>query len=70
MAKWDNPFVVERYYGGEYFCDRVEETEDLLQALRSGRNVSLIIPRRMGKSGLIHHAFEPTGFADPTLKKR
>lgn len=53
-----NPFVVEGYGGAELFCDREEETTDLLQAMQSGRNVSLISPRRMGKSGLILHAFE------------
>lgn len=58
MAEIDNPFVVEGYYGPDYFCDREEETAELTQALKSGRNVSLISPRRMGKSGLIKHAFQ------------
>ncbi|MCC8117880.1 MAG: ATPase [Bacteroidales bacterium] len=53
----DNPFVVGRYVGGAYFCDREEETEMLVRQLRNGRDVALISPRRMGKSGLIHHLF-------------
>ena len=33
------------------------ETAAILDALRNGRNVTLIAPRRMGKTGLIRHAF-------------
>lgn len=57
MSHRSNPFLVEGYINEAYFCDRVEETRTLLQALQSGRNVTLMSPRRMGKSGLIHHAF-------------
>ena len=55
--KRNNPFLVEGYAGDEYFCDRRKETETMLQALRSRRNITLISLRRMGKSGLIHHVF-------------
>ncbi len=55
--KISNPFLVEGYAGDEYFCDRQEETETMLQALRSRRNITLVSFRRMGKSGLIHHVF-------------
>ncbi|MCC8113484.1 MAG: ATP-binding protein [Bacteroidales bacterium] len=58
MSRLENPFVVRGYMGPEYFCDREAETQSLLQALRSRRNVTLISPRRMGKSGLIHHVFD------------
>lgn len=68
MEKLDNPFVIQGYVGSQYFCDRERETTDLLQALRSGRNVSLISPRRMGKSGLIHHAFHKVGKESPEVK--
>ena len=57
MKTSDNPFVIEGYVDKSLFCDRVEETNELLSALENGRNVVLISPRRMGKSGLIHHAF-------------
>lgn len=53
----DNPFLVYGYEGPEYFCDRVAETEKLISNLRNGWNVTLVSPRRMGKTGLIKHAF-------------
>ena len=52
-----NPFSVVSYMGPEYFCDRVSETETLRHALANRRNITLISPRRMGKTGLIHHLF-------------
>ncbi len=52
-----NPFVVGRYISDEYFCDRKEENLFLNKQMRNGRNVALISPRRLGKSGLIHHFF-------------
>ena len=53
-----NPFVVGRYVPAPYFCDRSEETDSLVKQLENGRNVALISPRRMGKTGLIMHCFE------------
>ena len=53
-----NPFLTEGYAGPEYFCDRVVETSDLVNELSNGNNVTLFSPRRMGKTGLIHHSFE------------
>lgn len=52
-----NPFVIYGYKGPEYFCDRRKETQKLISALDNGRNVVLAAPRRMGKTGLIRHAF-------------
>ncbi|MDR1348122.1 MAG: ATP-binding protein [Prevotellaceae bacterium] len=52
-----NPFLLTGYESSEYFCDRKTETEKLRNALRNGRNITLISPRRMGKTGLIHHVF-------------
>lgn len=57
MEKPKNPFIVKGYAGSEYFCDRKDETQKLIRALSNGRDVTLISPRRLGKSGLIHHAF-------------
>ena len=51
----DNPFLTVGYNGPTTFCDRTQETEELLSAIRNGRNVTLIAPRRYGKTGLIHH---------------
>ena len=50
-----NPFVTGGYIGPEYFCDRQRETELLLKAISSKRNVTLISLRRMGKTGLLKH---------------
>lgn len=57
MRELRNPFLVYGYQSPTYFCDREAETQDLLEALQNGRNVSLISPRRMGKTGLIHNLF-------------
>ena len=53
----DNPFLLYGYEGPEYFCDREEETQQLIESMHNGANITLISPRRMGKSGLIHHTF-------------
>lgn len=55
--KPNNPFLISGYYSPELFCDREQETRVILEALHNGRNVTLIAPRRMGKTGLIRHAF-------------
>ena len=52
-----NPFIYEGYEGPDYFCDRTKETEELIANLQNGRNTTLISPRKIGKTGLIHHAF-------------
>jgi len=52
-----NPFIVGRYLSPDYFCDRKNETAFLIKQIENGRNVALISPRRMGKTGLIHHTF-------------
>ena len=53
----DNPFIITGYESPTYFCDRKSETAQLIDALHNGRNVTLTSPRRMGKTGLILHAF-------------
>ena len=52
-----NPFLTYGYNGSEYFCDRIEETKRLTTLLVNGNHVALMSPRRMGKTGLIHHCF-------------
>ena len=52
-----NPFFIGRYVDKHYFCDREKDTETLIKHIVNGRNVALISPRRIGKSGLIHHTF-------------
>ncbi len=57
MIKDKNPFFVYGYGGPKFFCDRKDETDQLISALKNGRNITLLSPRRMGKTGLILHAF-------------
>jgi hypothetical protein len=52
-----NPFVVGKYLSDRYFCDRENDTEFLRKQIVNGRDVALISPRRIGKSGLIQHFF-------------
>lgn len=63
-----NPFLLQGYVAPEYFCDRKEETKNLVSALLNGRNVTLMSPRRMGKSGLIHNAFHHLAESHPEIK--
>lgn len=53
-----NPFVIAGRIPDKYFCDRQSETSELKKLLLNGHNVTLISPRRMGKSGLILHCFD------------
>ena len=60
-----NPFVTKGYAGPEYFCDRVNETENLVKLLTNENNMALISPRRLGKTDLIYHVFN-----QPQIRKR
>lgn len=53
--KPNNPFVLAGYQGPEYFCDRERETEKLLSWIQNDSNITLMAPRRYGKTGLIHN---------------
>lgn len=52
-----NPFPLYGYFGPEYICDRENEKNAIVSALRNGRNITLYAPRRIGKTALIHHVF-------------
>lgn len=52
-----NPFVTSGIIPPEFFCDREKESERIVRLLTNGNNVVLISPRRLGKTGLIHHCF-------------
>lgn len=54
----DNPFVLVPYASKELFCDREKDTETLIEYLTNGSNVTLISPRRFGKTGLIFRVFD------------
>jgi hypothetical protein len=51
--KLKNPFLTAGYAGEEYFCDRRRETAKMIAAFENDRNLTLIAPRRYGKTGLI-----------------
>lgn len=55
--KLANPFVIQGYVSPEYFCDRKEETEMICNHFKNGRNITLVAPRRIGKTGLIKNVF-------------
>lgn len=60
-----NPFFTTSEIPAEYFCDREMETENIIRILSNGNNLVIKGPRRLGKSGLIHHIFE-----DERIRKR
>lgn len=63
-TKLRNPFVTKGYSGPEYFCDREKETADIVQFMTNGNNISLISPRRVGKTDLLHHCFSQREIKD------
>lgn len=56
-----NPFVLSGYYGPKYFCDRIQETNTIVKAIKNKSNLTLIGHRRLGKTGLIKHVFNTIG---------
>ena len=59
-----NPFVISGYLSPYYFCDREEESKNLIRYVTNGRNVAIISTRRMGKTGLIRHCFQDREIKD------
>lgn len=53
-----NPFILSPHTPEPYFCDRHKETETIIRYLDNGSNLTLISPRRYGKTGLIYHVFD------------
>lgn len=56
-TKIKNPFVIGGYVSPEYFCDREVESAELVGSFLNERNMVVVSPRRMGKTGLIEHCF-------------
>jgi uncharacterized protein len=52
-----NPFLISGYSSPEFFCDREAETARVIEAIRNQRHLTIISPRRMGKTGVIKHSF-------------
>lgn len=57
MRKPENPFITFGYAGPDFFCDRAAETKKIVSAIENDRNLTLLAPRRIGKSGLIKNVF-------------
>ena len=55
--KPNTPFPVTGYFGPDYFCNRDQETKQLINACKSGVNITLFSIRRIGKTGLIKHLY-------------
>ena len=54
----ENPFALVPYVSKELFCDREEEIKTIIKYLQNGSNITLISPRRYGKTGLIYRIFD------------
>jgi AAA+ ATPase superfamily predicted ATPase len=52
-----NPFPTTKYLGPHYFCDRKDESEQLIRNISGQQSTTLVSIRRMGKTGLIKHVF-------------
>lgn len=53
-----NPFIFGGIVTGESFCDREEESAELIRAIQNGQNVVLYSPRRFGKTSLIRRVLD------------
>lgn len=67
MKELNNPFLTIGYQSPDYFCDRNAESKQIIQNLQGGNNVTLISPRRLGKSALIKHVFYQMKQHDPSV---
>lgn len=54
----NNPFVLTPHVPEALFCDREQETQTVIDYVNNGGNVTIISPRRLGKTGLIYHVFD------------
>jgi AAA+ ATPase superfamily predicted ATPase len=52
-----NPFILKGYKDVHHFCNRKEESDTLIMAIRNNQDITLFGYRRLGKSSLIHHVF-------------
>lgn len=54
----ENPFVLVPYVSKSTFCDRERELKLICDYIQNGSNITLISPRRYGKTGLIYRVFD------------
>lgn len=63
----DNPFILKPYGGKDLFCDREQECRTIVDYLLNGSNVTLISPRRYGKTGLIYRVLDELNQSHPGI---
>ncbi len=59
-----NPFIITGDIPSAYFCDRKEESKNVIQMLTNGENICLMSPRRMGKSKLVQFCYDQEPLAN------
>lgn len=62
-----NPFVIKSYESKEFFCDREEELQLMLQNCTNKTDMTLVSRRRMGKTGLVYRLFDELNSAHPEI---
>ena len=50
-----NPFLISGYESPKQFCDRIIESDEIINAIDNSRNLTLISERRYGKTSLLNH---------------
>jgi AAA+ ATPase superfamily predicted ATPase len=67
MEDIEDVFPLYAYTGPDNFCDREDETKELMRAVRMGRHQMIFGRRRLGKTALIHHLFHHLQAEDKTV---
>ncbi len=62
-----NPFVIKSYESKEFFCDREEELQIMLQNCINKTDMTLVSRRRMGKTGLVFRLFDELNSTHPEI---
>lgn len=62
-----NPFVIKSYESKEFFCDREEELQIMLQNSINKTDMTLVSRRRMGKTGLVFRLFDELNSTHPEI---
>lgn len=62
-----NPFVIKSYESKEFFCDREEELQLMLQNCINKTDMTLVSRWRMGKTGLVFRLFDELNSVHPEI---
>ncbi len=58
MKKCKSPFIYGGKITGDAFCDRTQETDELIEDIRSRQHVIIYSQRRFGKTSLVLKVLE------------